>query len=209
MRTYKNTVGQLALAFILAIPLTAPAAAETPKTAAVSSTAARPSAVRIDNFGRISDTYFRGAQPRGRDFADLAGLGVKLVIDLAQEGDVNERANVEREGMRFIRIPMTTDVQPSQDVVKAFLKLVTDPANQPVYVHCMGGRHRTGVMTAAYRMTQQGWTADKAFAEMKQYKFGADFLHPALKSFVYNFYAGLEAPHAPTPVVAASMPAVK
>jgi len=189
MRTYKNTVGQLALAFILAIPLTAPAAAETPKTAAVSSTAARPSAVRIDNFGRISDTYFRGAQPRGRDFADLAGLGVKLVIDLAQEGDVNERANVEREGMRFIRIPMTTDVQPSQDVVKAFLKLVTDPANQPVYVHCMGGRHRTGVMTAAYRMTQQGWTADKAFAEMKQYKFGADFLHPALKAFVFDFFS--------------------
>ena len=209
MKTHQNAVAQIALAFILAVPMVAPAAAETPKTTAVSSAAARPPAVHIDNFGRVSDTYFRGAQPRGRDFADLAGLGVKLVIDLAQEGDVNERANVEREGMRFIRIPMTTDVQPSQDVVTAFLKLVTDPANQPVYVHCMGGRHRTGVMTAAYRMTQQGWTADKAFAEMKQYKFGADFLHPALKSFVYSFYAGLDAPQAPSPVVAASMPAVK
>src|SRR4029453_9814546 len=141
MKTHKDTVAQLALAFILAVPLVAPAAAETPKASAVSSTAAQPSAVHIDNFGRISDTYFRGAQPRGRDFADLAGLGVKLVIDLAQEGDVTERANVERGGMGFVRIPITTDVQPSQDVVKAFLKLVTDPANQPVYVHCMGGRH--------------------------------------------------------------------
>src|SRR4029079_6006690 len=125
MKTHQNAVAQIALAVILAVPMVAPAAAETPKTTAVSSAAARPPAVHIDNFGRISDTYFRGAQPRGRDFADLAGLGVKLVIDLAHEGDVNERANVEREGMRFIRIPMTTDVQPSQDVVTAFLKLVT------------------------------------------------------------------------------------
>lgn len=209
MKTHENTVVQLALSFILACAVAAPAGAETPKTATSSSAVARPSAIHIDNFGRISESYLRGAQPKGRDFADLAGLGVKLVIDLAQEGDVNERANVEREGMRFVRIPMTTDVQPSQDVVTQFLKLVTDPANQPVYVHCMGGRHRTGVMTAAYRMTQQGWTADKAFAEMKQYKFGADFLHPALKSFVFSFYAGLDRSRGPNAVLAAATPAVQ
>ena len=47
--------------------------------------------------------------------------------------------------------------------------------------------HRTGVMTAVYRMTADGWTADKAFPEMKQYKFGIDFLHPEFKRFVYAF----------------------
>jgi protein tyrosine/serine phosphatase len=56
-------------------------------------------------------------------------------------------------------------------------------------VHCVGGRHRTGVMTAAYRMTHDGWTPDRAFAEMKQYKFGADFLHPELKAFVFSYRA--------------------
>jgi hypothetical protein len=40
-------------------------------------------------------------------------------------------------------------------------------------------------------MTQEGWNADRAFAEMKQYKFGADFLHPALKSFVFDFFSQL------------------
>jgi protein tyrosine/serine phosphatase len=54
-------------------------------------------------------------------------------------------------------------------------------------VHCVGGRHRTGVMTAAYRMTNEGWTGDRAFSEMKQYKYGADFLHSEFKQFVYNF----------------------
>jgi protein tyrosine/serine phosphatase len=64
---------------------------------------------------------------------------------------------------------------------------VNDPASQPVYVHCVGGKHRTGVMTAAYRMTHDGWTSDKAFTEMKQYKFGMDMLHPEFKRFVYNY----------------------
>jgi hypothetical protein len=43
------------------------------------------------------------------------------------------------------------------------------------------------VMTATYRMTYDGWTADQAFREMKNYKFGADFLHPEFKQFVYAF----------------------
>jgi len=36
-------------------------------------------------------------------------------------------------------------------------------------------------------MTDDGWTADQAFAEMKKYQFGMDFLHPEFKKFVYQF----------------------
>jgi len=43
------------------------------------------------------------------------------------------------------------------------------------------------VMTAAYRITHDGWTADQAFKEMKHYKFGADFLHAEFKQFVYSY----------------------
>jgi protein tyrosine/serine phosphatase len=159
--------------------------------AGVSQAIALPSAITIDNFGQVNPRYYRGAQPKGRDFADLSQLGVKLVIDLAAEGDVNEAANAERAGMKFVRFPLATTVRPPQSVIADFLALVNEPSNQPVYVHCMGGRHRTGVMTAVYRMTQDGWTADRAFSEMKQYKFGADFLHPALKTFVFDFYSQL------------------
>ncbi|MGE5359968.1 MAG: fused DSP-PTPase phosphatase/NAD kinase-like protein [Bacteroidales bacterium] len=145
------------------------------------------SAIRIDNFGRVDATYYRGAQPRGKDYADLAALGVRTVIDLTKDGDPAEAGMAERAGMKFFRIPMTTRETPSADAVSRFLQIVNDPANQPVYVHCQGGRHRTGVMTAVYRMTDDGWTADQAFAEMKRYKFGADFLHPEFKQFVYGF----------------------
>jgi tyrosine-protein phosphatase SIW14 len=150
------------------------------------------SEITIDNFGRVSDRYYRGAQPAGHDYQDLAALGVKTVIDLTADGDVNEAGLVRAAGMKFFRIPMTTHDEPARNAVTRFLSLVNDPANQPVYVHCQGGRHRTGVMTAVYRMTQDGWNADRAFAEMQKYRFGPAFLHSTLKNFVYDYYAHID-----------------
>jgi tyrosine-protein phosphatase SIW14 len=146
------------------------------------------SQIGIDNFGQIDANYYRGAQPEGDDYADLAALGVKTVIDLQRDGNPAEKQFVETAGMTFHRIPMTTSEAPTREQLAVFLKLVNDPANQPVYVHCAGGRHRTGVMTAAYRMTRDNWAADQAFKEMKQYKFGADFLHPEFRRFVYSYH---------------------
>ena len=171
------------LALLLASPVVAQQGATNPNGSVV-----QTSAIRIDNFGRVNPNYYRGAQPAGRDYTDLAALGVKTVIDLtSDDAQANEKSLTEQAGMRYFQIPMTTRQAPSTAQLAEFLKLVNDPANQPVYVHCVGGRHRTGVMTAAYRMTQDGWAADQAFKEMKQYKFGADFLHPEFKQFVYGY----------------------
>ena len=148
----------------------------------------RPASCRPSTISEPSiEHYYRGAQPTGRAYADLAASGVKLVIDLQEDGDASEPALVQSAGMKYVRIPMNTRVAPTTDQVALFLKLVNDPANQPVYVHCAGGRHRTGVMTAVYRMSQDGWTAVRAFQEMKQYRFGADFLHPEFKRYVYAY----------------------
>jgi protein tyrosine/serine phosphatase len=184
----RSYIAALALSMTLAgLPATADAAGH-----AAAGAAAKPAAlanVRIDNFGQVSPTYYRGAQPKGRDFADLAAIGVKTVIDLAEEGDPAEEANAKQAGMQFVRIPMTTHESPGPATIAKFLALVDDPSKQPVYVHCIGGRHRTGVMTAIYRMTAGGWTPVQAFQEMKQYKFGADFLHQEFKEFVLGFSA--------------------
>jgi tyrosine-protein phosphatase SIW14 len=161
-------------------------------------TAATP-AVRIDNFGRVDSTLYRGAQPEGRDYADLKALGVKTIINLtSDDAEPNEKAMTEGAGMTYVQIPMTTHTPPTSAQLGEFLRIVNDPANQPAYVHCVGGRHRTGVMAATYRMTHEGWTADRAFAEMKQYNFGADFLHPEFKDFVYRYRADASAPVATT-----------
>ena len=148
--------------------------------AALASTAAASanlSQVRIDNFGQVNDNYYRGAQPEGRDYTDLAAIGVKTLVNLASnDADPGERAMAGAAGIGYFQIPMTTHQPPTAAQLTEFMRIVNDPANQPVDVHCVGGRHRTGVMTAAYRMSEEGWTADRAFKEMKDFKFGADFL---------------------------------
>ena len=156
--------------------------------AASASASANLSQVRIDNFGRVNDNYYRGAQPDGRDYADLAAIGVKTLVNLtSDDADPGERAMTERAGMHYFQIPMTTHQPPTAAQLAEFMRIVNDPDNQPVYVHCVGGRHRTGVMTAAYRMSEDGWTAERAFKEMKDFKFGADFLHSEFKDFVYAY----------------------
>jgi len=204
MNPIRAVIYRRAAAALAALVLSAaPAIAQTPSGV---SHAARPS-VTIDNFGRINANYYRGAQPLGRDFDDLATLGVKTVIDLtSDDGAENEKAMVEAAGMRFVKIPMTTRVDPTAAELETFLSIVNDPGAQPVYVHCVGGKHRTGVMTAIYRMTNDGWSGDAAFREMKQYKFGADFLHPEFKKFVLAYK-----PSTPVtePVIAAAVATIE
>ena len=187
---YVRQLHRRAVLTVLALALTVPAIAQAGHAGVLDS-------IRIDNFGRVSETYFRGAQPNGRDYEDLAALGVKTVIDLQEYGAKDEPGMVEQAGMKYVRIPMTTRINPTEAQVKQFLSIVNDPAKQPVYVHCAGGRHRTGVMTAIFRMTQDQWTSDRAFKEMKQYRFGADYLHPEFKQFVYAYRSVDPAPATP------------
>ena len=146
----------------------------------------------IKNFGCVSERFYRGAQPEGRDYQDLAVMGIKMVIDLQREGEADEQKMVETAGMKFVRIPMSDKSWPSTEAADQFLTLVNNPANQPVFVHCRGGRHRTGAMTAVYRMTNDGWTADRAFAEMKQYDFEHGYGHGTLKDYVFNYFSRLD-----------------
>jgi protein tyrosine/serine phosphatase len=177
-------------------PASAPFAYAEPARAAASI-----SSIHIDNFGKIDAAYYRGGQPKGQDYADLAAIGVKTIINLtSDDAAANEKDMATKAGLAYVQIPMTTRVVPTAAQLTEFLKIVTDPKNQPVYVHCVGGRHRTGVMTAAYRITHDGWTADQAFKEMKQYKFGADLLHPEFKQFVFAYPGTLATAAAATAV---------
>jgi uncharacterized protein (TIGR01244 family) len=151
------------------------------------STAASADGIRIYNFAKVTDDFYRGGQPLGDDYARLAALGVKTVVNLTNDTDgvAEEQQLVEQHGMKYVSIPMTTRKPPTDAEIAAFFAAVEEEGG--VYVHCVGGRHRTGVMTAIYRMTKDGLTGEQAFQEMKQYKYGPDFLHPEFKKFVRGY----------------------
>lgn len=148
------------------------------------------SATPVENFGKVNDNYYRGAQPDATGFAQLKRLGIKTVIDLRLDSRAEEPDQVRALGMQYFNIPLKASRAATPDQTAYFLKLVNDPANSPVYVHCKGGRHRTGALTGVYRIAHDGWTADQAYDEMKKYDFNNGFFGgpSAQKSFVYSFY---------------------
>jgi len=162
----------VAVALIAPLPPAVSSASDRAGASRVSIPAESTPAIGIDNFGRVDARLYRGAQPDERDFADLKALGVKTIVNLtSDDADPDEQAMAEAAGLTYVQIPMSTRTVPTPAQLAQFLGLVNDPASGPVFVHCVGGRHRTGVMTAAYRMTHDGWTGERAF-EFKQFVYG-------------------------------------
>ena len=143
----------------------------------------------IENFGKLNDNYYRGSQPRASQFDELKKLGIKTIIDLRKDSIAGASQEAREAGLQYVNIPLTTKRPATEDQTTQFLKLVNDPANWPVFVHCKGGRHRTGEMTAIYRITHDGWSGDKAYEEMKKYDFEDSFFYPrSLKKYVFAYY---------------------
>ena len=148
-----------------------------------------PTSLDIENFGRVNDNYYRGSQPSAKQFEDLKRLGVKTIIDLRKDRLKEASDWAKAAGLQYVNIPLTTKKAATEAQTAEFLKLVNDPANQPVYVHCKGGRHRTGQMTAIFRINNDGWTSDQAYTEMKKYDFEDSFFYPrSLKKYVFSYY---------------------
>lgn len=146
-------------------------------------------AVTIKNFGQMDDRFFRGAQPKESDYQELAALGIKTVIDLQDDPKAYEKQSVEALGMKYVNIPMSDKDYPSTEKIQQFLKLVDDPSTGKFYVHCAGGRHRTGVMGAVYRFNHYNWNYDQVYAEMKKYDFYTRWGHGEMKKFVQDYAA--------------------
>jgi protein tyrosine/serine phosphatase len=147
-------------------------------------------ATSIKNFGKVNEKYYRGSQPTEVEIKQLKVMGIKSVIDLRKDNERAERSWVEGSGMKYFNIPLRSSEAASEEQTNYFLQLVNDPHNWPVFVHCKGGRHRTGALTAVYRITHDGWTADQAFREMKDYEFERGFFGgpSAQRKFVFTYY---------------------
>ena len=144
--------------------------------------------IKIKNFGQMDDRFYRGARPQDEDFKALANLGVKTIIDLTDNSRAAEQPAAQAAGLRYINIPMEDKSYPSMEQVNQFLKVVDDPSTGKFFLHCAGGRHRTGVMGAVYRFTHDHWNLDQALAEMDQYEFGSGFGHGKQRDFVHNYF---------------------
>jgi protein tyrosine phosphatase (PTP) superfamily phosphohydrolase (DUF442 family) len=95
----------------------------------------------------------------------------RTVVSLVDDDEVNdpekpqfeyEQDYLESKGVKLERIPVKLGGWPTKADVDRFLKIANDPEKQPVLVHCAQGVRRTGMMVAAYQMSQMGFDKERA-----------------------------------------------
>lgn len=150
---------------------------------------AQQSDVNIKNFGQMDDRFYRGGQPKEEDYKHLAAIGIKTIIDLRNDPKEYEKREAEAAGMRYVNIPMSDKAYPDTASIAQFLKLIDDPSTGKFFVHCAGGRHRTGVIGAVYRFNLYNWNYDQVYAEMKKFDFYTRWGHGNMKKFVQDYAA--------------------
>jgi tyrosine-protein phosphatase SIW14 len=152
--------------------------------------------INISNFGQLDEQFYRGARPKAEDFKSLVALGIKTVIDLTDNSMKREKPAVEAAGMHYINIPIVDKAYPNAAQINEFLKVAGDPATGKFFVHCAGGRHRTGLIAAVYRFNHDKWNFDQAYAEMKQYDFYTSNGHGKQLDFVRDYWQVFQTTHA-------------
>jgi hypothetical protein len=143
--------------------------------------------LRIVDPGRV----YRSGQMTADGFADaVKQYHIRTILNVQDEfpdPDLhysfwNRRTIKESElcrqlGVRYVHLMPTLlprHLVPAQrpPAIDQMLALLDDETNYPVLIHCHAGLHRTGILTAIYRMEYQDWSTDEAYLDMKGQGFG-------------------------------------
>ena len=186
-----------ALAVVIAAAPVQPGFADARVLERITTSTGKPFAVSepdgngIPNFAEIQPGLTRGGQPSEEGIRFLRDHGYRTVVSF--RSDSPDRDDVIRSGMDYVEIPLHAGIfgakDPTEEQVRQFLAVVTDPARRPVFIHCLRGKDRTGIMSAIYRIEACGWTADDAIEEMRAFGF-----HGYYRGFVR--FVRAYAPHA-------------
>jgi uncharacterized protein (TIGR01244 family) len=117
----------------------------------------------------VNKEFCTGGQPRLEHFEKLKTDGVKAVLNLRTPGEHRadeERAAVEKAGMRYFNIPVVYTA-PTNEQVDEFLRITDDPSNRPMFIHCTAAI-RVGAFWMIRRALRDGMTADAALDDARK-----------------------------------------
>jgi len=128
--------------------------------------AVRRKGTGIPNFAEVTPHLYRGGQPGIKGIAALKKMNVDIVVDMRGGRNKKEEAAARKLGMSYVPISWHCPF-PTDKPFARFLKLVEQNSGKKIFVHCRLGDDRTGMAVAAYRMAEEGWSADEAMNEMR------------------------------------------
>ena len=138
----------------------------------------------IVNYTRVDATIACGGATPPEALADLKDLGFVSIINFrtVEEDGANINASqlaAEQAGLKYIHIPFR---RPSEEIVERFLKTISNPSNQPSYIHCASA-NRVGAMWFIKRVKQDGWDSARAMSEAENIGLRSE----ALKQFARQY----------------------
>lgn len=152
------------------------------------SAATRLHAKGIAPFAEVTPTLYRGGQPSSEGLVALKKMGVTVVVDMRSGNRESEETAVTKLGMQYVHLRWHCPF-PKDEALAKFLQVIEENPGKKVFVHCRLGDDRTGMAVAAYRMAEEGWSADEAMNEMREFGFsGAHHLIcPGLAGYEKSF----------------------
>ena len=122
----------------------------------------------IRNFTRVDDAIGCAGATDPKALAEIAKRGYKSVVNLREQGEVGaaieeSQKAAEAAGLKYFHLPLSS-AKPDPAIADSFIKVVTEPANLPVYIHCASA-NRAAALLLAKRMLVDKWTEEKAVAE--------------------------------------------
>jgi len=153
-------------ALALAAPVMAQDAAAPTPAAAEARPAGWAEPIELEgapNLHRISPTLYRSEQPTALGMRNLEKLGIRTVINLRAFND--DEDEVKGTSLRTERVKILTWRIGDPHVIEV-MRMLKKTENAPFLIHCQHGADRTGVMSAMYRILEQGWTPDDALKEL-------------------------------------------
>jgi protein tyrosine phosphatase (PTP) superfamily phosphohydrolase (DUF442 family) len=123
---------------------------------------------------QYNDKLYRGGDILTHQGMDaLKALGIKTIVAVTPRAE--EREWAKEYGMKYVEIPFGWYDMKKQDLDK-FLATV-DAGPTPIYVHCLGGDLRAGILAAHYLIYRESWSVEKALDEY--YRLDASYLDSA------------------------------
>lgn len=111
------------------------------------------------NIHRLSDQFWRSAQPSPRHIRRLARAGVRTIINLRGERSCGsywlETEACARYGVKLVNFQVRSRAAPTPEEIKG-AKRVFEEVEYPILIHCKSGADRAGLMSVLYRFFQQG-----------------------------------------------------
>lgn len=124
------------------------------------------------NFHIVDKNVWRSSQPNPEAIILLKKTyGLKSILNLrsVEETNDSEKKLADSLKIKYISFPMDARLPQNKDTLKKILDVVKDTGNYPILIHCLGGKDRTGLIVALYKMDKYNTPVEELITEMVMY----------------------------------------